>query len=128
MASAAALAAGPIVVAIGQAPVAVARVAVPDYAVPVPRGPVDTRWLALRVGVAASAMPRDYVVVLSTAGQSALTTTVGYRMVPNGPIGSIGFQPTDDTPYVDRVYLNPAASMGFVRPEVVVGARINYRF
>ena len=119
--------AGPAVV-VPTLPSAAARAGAPSYVVPPPPGTVETGRPAVRLGVAASAMPRDYVVVLSTAGQSPLTTTIGYRMVPNGPIGSFGFQPTDDTPYVDRVYLNPAASMGFVRPEVVVGARINYRF
>ncbi len=114
--------------AFAQAPPAAVRAPVPNYAVPVPRGAVDTGRPILRLGVAANGAARDYVVILSPASQSALTTTLDYRMVPNGPIGSIGFPSSDDTPYVDRVYLNPAASMGFVRPEVVVGARINYRF
>ena len=107
---------------------AVASAAPPTYVVPPPPGPVETGRPALRLGLAANGAARDYIVILSTASQNALTTTLDYRIVPNGPVGSIGFPPGDDRPYVDRAFLNPAASMGFVRPEVVVGARVNYRF
>ncbi len=121
-----ALVSGPCAVD-AQSPPAPVRVH-PNYAIPVPPGPADTGGPALRLAVAAAGASHDYAISLSPARQRALTTTLDYRMSPNGPVGSIGFPAGDGAPYVDRAFLNPAASMGFVRPEVVVGGRISYRF
>ena len=122
--SALALVAGPGAVVAQSA----ARAALPNAALVMPSGPADSGRPVLRLAVVAQGAARDYAISLSPARRGGITTTLDYRMTPNGPIGSIGFPSGDDTPYVDRAYLNPAETMGYVRPEVVVGAKVAYRF
>jgi hypothetical protein len=82
----------------------------------------------VRLSVQTTGSIRDYALSFSPAKAGGLTTTLDYRIVPKGPIGSFGVQANDHSRDLDPVYLSPAAAMGFERPEVIVGARLSYRF
>ena len=82
----------------------------------------------IRLAVSATAGSRDYTVTVSQRDQPGLTTTFGYRIAPGGAVGSFGLQPDEAVHYVDRAFLNAAAGMAMLPPEVVVGARVAYRF
>ena len=71
---------------------------------------------------------RSYSVVMSPADHGRLTTTIDYRLVPRGPIGSLGLQTSTDGPMIDPSEVNRAAALGPRGPEAKVGARISYHF